>query len=209
MKTLLLASSGKFVSEHASEVLGRDFTKINIAWITTASKAVEDVSYIEVHRKRRQELGWSMEEIDIDGKNTEELRGLLTKKDVIIVEGGNTFFLLKAIRESGFDKFVKKFIRNGGIYIGTSAGSYVATPSIETAAWRDCKQFDRYGVEDFTAIGLVPFLMKVHYKSENKDLIESYTSKAKYETKILTDKQALLIRNDKIEILGEGEEISL
>src|SRR3989344_1822348 len=47
-----------------------------------------------------KELGFNVEEIDIEGKNKNLLMKLFENKDIIFVEGGNTFYLLKAIRQS-------------------------------------------------------------------------------------------------------------
>lgn len=56
--------------------------------------------------------------------------------DVIFVFGGNTFDYLWRIRKTGLDKAIKVFLKKGGIYFGLSAGSYVACPTIEAAAWK-------------------------------------------------------------------------
>lgn len=148
-------------------------------------------------------LGWDFEEIDIDGKTPDELRNLLKDKDAINMLGGNSFFLLKCIRESGFAKVLKEFLERGGVYCGSSAGSYVTCPTIEMAAWKDPKRFDRHGVTDLTAMNLVPFLIVAHCTPEIIAKIQSKIEAAKYPVKLLTDQQAILASDDKIEFIED------
>jgi peptidase E len=46
-----------------------------------------------------------------------ELKKLLDGVDVVHLEGGNTFRLLRAVRESGFKKILDKLLPNGLVYI--------------------------------------------------------------------------------------------
>ena len=116
--------------------------------------------------------------------------------------------MLKYVRESGFDKLVKDLIDKGVIYIGVSAGSYIACPTIEAANW---KHADRniVGLTDLTGLNLVPFLLSAHYKPEYKEILKSEISAVKYPVKILTDEQAILIRDGEIILVGKGEEIKI
>lgn len=54
---------------------------------------------------------------------------------------------------------------------------------------------------------LVPFLVTVHYKPEFDEILKENIPKASLPVRILTDNQALLIQGDKVELIGEGEEI--
>ncbi len=146
--------------------------------------------------------------VDIEGKSENELREILNDRDVIYVQGGNTFYLLKCVRESGFDKVVRKLLKQGTIYIGVSAGSYICCPTIEMANW---KRQDKniVGLIDLTGMNLVPFLMSVHYKPKYKDLLKAKIANTKYFVKILTDEQAILIRGNEVRLVGKGEEIKL
>ncbi len=122
--------------------------------------------------------------------------------------GGNTFYLLKAIRESGFDEVIKDLVDKGVPYVGTSAGSYVACPTIERATWKHQDKYDRCGITDFTGMNLVPFLVTAHYVSEFEPKIRKGISETKYPTKILMDGQAILVQDNNYQFLG-GEETKL
>lgn len=215
MKTLLLASSGSFVTEKGFKILGKykAFSKpldqIKIAYITTASGGVDDKTYIARHKQKMLDQGYDFEEIDIKGKDEKELYEVLKNKDAVYVDGGNTFYLLKYVRESGFDMVIKDLIGQGIVYIGSSAGAYIACPTIEMAAWRHQDKYNRYGVTDFTALNVVPFLITAHYDPQYKDLLKSMILKSKHPVTILTNDQALLIRDGKTKLVGKGKEIKI
>lgn len=208
MKKLLLLSSSRFLIENP-QVFDKPFKDLKIAHVITASKSVPSTAYLERHRAFFKENNYNIQELDIDGKNEEELRGFLKAFEAVLVEGGNSFYLLKSIRESGFDKVMKELIPKGLIYIGASAGSYVTCPTIEMALWKHQDKYNHHGITDYSAMNLVPFLMTVHYKPENKDLLKEKISKVNYEVKILDDDQALLVEDDKVRLIGKGIGISI
>jgi dipeptidase E len=80
----------------------------------------------------------------------------------IVVGGGNTWKLLKTIQENGLIEPVRKRVLGGTPYIGWSAGSNMACPTIKTTN-------DMAVVEpgSFNAFGLVPFQINPHYLDAN------------------------------------------
>lgn len=205
---ILLTSAGMDVKEEILKILPKPANQIKIAHIITASKSEKNLSYLEKENRIMKELGFDVENIDIEGKNENELRTLLKNKDIIYVQGGNTFYLLKHVKASGFDKVVKELVKKGTIYIGVSAGSYIACPTIEMANWKHSDR-NTVGLTDLTGLNLVPFLLSVHYKPEYAQVLKQEIFNAKYSVKILTDKQAILVENGKAEVVGEGEEIEI
>lgn len=208
MKTILLTSAGMNVRDEILKILPKPADQIKIAHIITASKAEKDISYLERESRIMGELGFNVEEIDIEGKNENELRALLGGKDVIYVQGGNTFYLLKCVKESGFDKVVKELIDKGIIYIGVSAGSYIACPTIEMAYWKHPDR-NTVGLTDLTGLDLVPFLLSAHFDPEYAPILKQEISKSKYAVRILEDNQAILVQDGSYKLVGKGEEIKI
>lgn len=201
---LLLTSAGTNVRDEILKILPKPPSKLKLAHIITASTPEPNKDYVINDKQRMLDLGFDVEDIDIEGKNETKLRILLHDKDIICVQGGNTFYLLKHARLSGFDKVVKELVNQNKIYIGISAGSYIACPTIEQATWKHKTSGD-FGITDFTALNFVPFLITAHFKEEYRPLIEKGIKTTQYPVVALSDTQAVLVENGKWKIVGEGK----
>lgn len=210
-KTILLTSAGMKVKDEIIRLLSKPPSETQLAHITTASNPKENPEYMFRDKKLMLDAGFQVEDIDIEGKSEEELRQILKNKDIVYVQGGEGYYLLKAVKESGFDKVIKDLIDVGVIYVGVSAGSYILCPTLEMHTWKskDTKR-DTYGFsEDVQALGLVPFLVTVHYENKYKEDITRGINSSKYPVNVLTDDQAILVKNGKAELVGKGEAVIL
>ncbi len=78
-----------------------------------------------------------------------------------MVGGGNTFALVSRCYENQIMNPIRYRISKGGHYIGWSAGSNLACPSIKTT--NDMPIVEPYS---FNALGLIPFQINPHYTSK-------------------------------------------
>lgn len=86
----------------------------------------------------------------------------IENSDAIVVGGGNTWQLVKMLQEKGLMKIIRKKVKQGTPYIGWSAGSNIACPSLKTTN-------DMPIVEPikFKTLKLVPFQINPHYLDDN------------------------------------------
>jgi dipeptidase E len=78
--------------------------------------------------------------------------------EVIFIGGGNTFRLLKSLYDHDLIGPIRSATAAGALYIGSSAGSIVAGPTIKTT-----KDMPIVQPRSFDALGLVPFQISPHY----------------------------------------------
>lgn len=201
---LILSSDLSFLFKHGYALTGIPKEEMNIGYVTTASNVARTKSFFVDVKNKIKESGYKFEEIDITGKTQDELLEFFADKNVIHVEGGNTFHLLKIMREVGFDKVLQRLLEDGKVYIGTSAGAYIMCPTIEVANWNEDGK-DRFGITDFTALNYVPFILKVHYTDNQETKVKEKSTTSKYPLRILKDGQGILVEDDKYTFVG-GEE---
>ncbi|MEK7166381.1 MAG: Type 1 glutamine amidotransferase-like domain-containing protein [Patescibacteria group bacterium] len=205
---LLLTSAGFQIKDEILKILPKPPKQLKLAYILDATKPIKNTNYADDNKNKMLELGFQVEDIYLAGETSDEIRKQLKDKDIIYVQGGQPFYLLKQAQKSGFFNVVKELLPKGVIYIGVSAGTYLACPTIEPAFWKKKKR-STFGLENFSAMNLVPFLIFAHYKPQHKKLVQEALKYCKYPVKILTDDQALLITGDKVELVGIGPEIIL
>lgn len=88
--------------------------------------------------------------------------GAVKDAQAIVVGGGNTWMLLKMLREKGLTGIISERVKAGLPYIGWSAGSNVACPTIRTTNDMPVAEPD-----SFEAFNLVPFQINRHYLDAN------------------------------------------
>jgi dipeptidase E len=82
----------------------------------------------------------------------------LDRAEAIFVGGGNTFRLLKALQDLELIEAIRRRVAEGIPYVGASAGSIVAGPSLKTT-----KDMPIVQPRSFDALALVGFQISPHY----------------------------------------------
>ena len=105
-------------------------------------------------RQRFQKMGYELTSVH----TAENPVTAVNETDAVFIGGGNTFRLLKALYEFDLIEAIRKRVSNGMPYIGSSAGSNVAAPTIKTTNDMPIVQ-----PPSFNALGLVSFQINPHY----------------------------------------------
>jgi dipeptidase E len=100
-------------------------------------------------------MGYSLESVH----RAADPRKAVENTDAFFVGGGNTFRLLKALQDVELLDAIGRKVKSGAPYIGSSAGSNVAGPTIKTT-----KDMPIVQPRSFDSLGLVPFQISPHFQ---------------------------------------------
>jgi dipeptidase E len=111
--------------------------------------------YAAKARARFEKMGYALE----SAHAVQDRQKALEETDAIFIGGGNTFRLLKALQDLELLEPIRRKIKSGASYIGSSAGSNVAGPTIKTT-----KDMPIVQPRSFDSLGLVPFQISPHFQ---------------------------------------------
>jgi dipeptidase E len=112
-------------------------------------------AYAATARDRFQKMGYELSSVH---EATDPIQAVKDTKAVFI-GGGNTFRLLKALYDFNLLQAIRDLVAGGMRYIGSSAGSNVAGPTIKTT-----KDMPIVQPPSFDALGLVTFQISPHFQ---------------------------------------------
>jgi len=155
----LISNSGRPFLAHCMGHL-RDFLGAakRVAFVSAAN-LYDEAAY---HERARQALepappaGAGVEVLHLRWDH--EPLAVLARADALFVGGGNTYALLKRLREAKLLVPIRERVRGGLPYVGASAGSNVAGLNILTT-----NDWNVVGLGEFDALGLVPFNVNPHF----------------------------------------------
>lgn len=111
-------------------------------------------AYALLAHARFQQMGYDLESIHL----ASDPRAAVEDAEVIFIGGGNTFRLLKALYDFDLLHAIRRRVDSGTPYIGSSAGSNVAGPTIKTTNDMPIVQ-----PPSFDALSLVSFQINPHF----------------------------------------------
>jgi dipeptidase E len=159
-RLLLLSNGSELIGQNPSQFAHgvlKDFLSQSVKrvlFVPFATVLYSEDEYLASVRRHFSPLGYEVESLHagLDAKDA------VATTDAIAVGGGNTFCLLRALYRVDVVELIRERVRSGMPYVGWSAGSNVACPTIRTTN-------DMPIVEPPTlnALGLVPFQINPHY----------------------------------------------
>ena len=155
-RLLLISNStlhGSGYLDHAEQEI-RDFVGSRRSVIFVPYAVHDRGAYAAKARDRFRDMGLSLMSIH----DVSNMPRAVDEAEVIFVGGGNTFRLLKGIYDHDLLGPIRRRVAAGVPYIGSSAGSIVACPTLKTT-----KDMPVVQPPSFEALGLVPFQISPHY----------------------------------------------
>ena len=189
-----LASYAMMVMEKINKNEGGELAGKRAVFIPTAGDPYENKDFVVADKIALQKYGIEVTDLDLKNKTKEDIDKSFALADILLVAGGDTFYLMEKLQENGADRAIKKFISRGGIYIGSSAGSIICCPTIESA-----EKFDNPNLapnlENFNGMGVfdevdIPHTQKEKYFERIKETTEKLTSRG-FKVHHLTDDDVL------------------
>lgn len=162
MKLLLLSNSTMpgeayftWPQPYVKQFLGTEVK--NVLFIPFAGVTISFDRYTEMMQDVMGGLGYSITSVHAQS----DMVKAVENAEAIAVGGGNSFQLLKLIQENGLIDPIRNRVESGAPYVGWSAGSNVACPTIRTTN-------DMPIVEppSFDALNLVPFQINPHFTNK-------------------------------------------
>ncbi|HEU5161943.1 MAG TPA: dipeptidase PepE [Thermoanaerobaculia bacterium] len=122
--------------------------------ITFVPFALDDLdAYAKTAKERLGKMGFA-----VDSAHEGDPRAQVRMADAVFVGGGNTFRLLTRLHQTGLIEEIRRAVEGGTSYIGSSAGTNVATPTIKTT-----NDMPIVYPPTFDALNLVNFQINPHY----------------------------------------------
>jgi len=180
--------------------------------VTDTERLEKNKKWHEEWRKNVEDKGYKAYIVDLKD-DPAIVKKLLSDADIINVSGGDGNYLMDQVKASGLDKYLKDLLNKGIVYLGTSAGSNLVTPSIGLGWWKPEETLEH------KCLGIVDFCLAVHQKedddrSETQKIIDYkmyLQSVIEYPWKVylLKDGQAIKVDGDNIEHIGPGVKKSI
>jgi dipeptidase E len=132
---------------------------------------------------------------------------MIQKAEAIAVGGGNTFHLVAEMHKTGIMEVIREKASSGTPFMGWSAGSNVACPTLMTTNDMPIIQ-----PASFNCLNLIPFQINPHYLDANPEGHGGETREQRIEEFLVVNKKMkvlglreaslLFVEGDKIKLLG-------
>jgi dipeptidase E len=124
----------------------------------------------------------------------------LAEFDAVYIGGGNTYWLLAQIAESGFAPHFVDYVLAGGVIYGGSAGAVILGRDIQTV-----KHLDRNDINLTETRGLniaAGYAVWVHYQDEDDQLIHQYMCEKSYPIIAISERSGVVIDDTSFQSVG-------
>jgi dipeptidase E len=206
----LLLTSGGLTTEtlrQSFRALLRTSSKPRTVFIPTAARHSPDKSWLDADVENVRSAGTEVELVDISAAPIEQWLPTLQAADALCFGGGNTYFLLDWVRRSGLVNVLPSLLEHR-LYMGISAGSMIAGPSIESNS-PIFPEEDEGKIEDLRGLSLVEFAVIPHLLSPafpHATTVEvgGFAARVRYPVYAIDDSSAVEVVEGRMRIVSTG-----
>lgn len=185
---ILLCSNGLTSQELLREAKNYVKPAGKAALVVTADPEYKEKNYhVPRSVKELEFLGLSVDIFDFDAQPAEQL----LEYDVVVLMGGNPYYLLHSIREHRGEAALRAVAENG-LLIGWSAGALVLGPTIALID-RYHPQLNFMGLADLSGLGLTEIQVMPHCNKEDPEKARAYQRETGGRVIFLKDGEGVLL----------------
>lgn len=143
----------------------------------------------------------------VDVESDDLFKEIAFSSDIIHLSGGNTYYFLKYLRKNKLLGKLKKFVAEGGVLTGLSAGGILMTPDIKTAGYPPFDKDDNdENIKNLKALGLVDFEFFPHFRNSQRYIKVLANESKKINRPILasTDGSGIVVNGEKVKFIGRN-----
>jgi dipeptidase E len=192
---------------------GEDLTGKKVVFIPTAGlhempdEYREGLNFVnDADKEALENLGFVVEDLDVSSETSEAIEKSISNADCVFVCGGNSFFLMQELKRKNADKMISRHVKQGKLYMGTSAGSVLMQKNLIDDGIDD----PTFGADlngDFSGLGFIDFHLFVHYGhnyfGNDDECFDKYY--ANLTCIKIADNQAVTVKGEKVEVVTAFE----
>jgi dipeptidase E len=192
----------RFTLPHIKSFLGQQVKRVLFVPYASVRRSYDE--YAAQVRARFEEIGYGLDSVH----DAADAHRAVASAEALAVGGGNTFHLMRGLYEANLFEAIRERVSLGMPYIGWSAGSNVACPTIKTT--NDMPVVEPAG---FEALSLIPFQINPHYtdatlpnhngETRQERLLEFIAANPEAKVIGLREGTALLVEDEEITLIGE------
>jgi dipeptidase E len=203
--TLIISGGGNAKATEIVDSIFLEHLKANQVCLIPIAKTVQVKEFRNSVKWLSNKLN-SLSTVKIDVALILDLKKVISidKNTALYFGGGNSYKLLKLIMESGFYLKLKRFLDEGGIVYGTSAGAVIMGKNISTYIddeYLEVNKQKNYNIEQGFSL-IDNFSLLTHYKKGDELRLLNYFKKYNNRVIAIPEGTALLVKNKKIKIIG-------
>lgn len=208
---LLLTSAGlanRVIIDALEKLLGSSAQGVKLAFVPTAANVeAGDKSWLIKDLNTCVNAGFEVDIVDISAVPKTIWLPRLEAATVLLFGGGNTFHLMRWMTESGLQSELPRLLQSR-IYVGISAGSCVAGPTIYNSVQNLFDEHHDLEIQnglDLVSSQIVPHLNSPFFTKIRTENLARAAQSIVEPVYVLDDASALVVDGDDLAVASTGE----